>query len=311
MRRPCQRKAIAVHTWYTAVRRYRDHLQTRCSDPTVVEPFFISYKGFTSDASLSPETEAYTTHLAQSIVQSDCLGITFDKDTTFHILDLCTGSGCITLLLHALVSPHFSKLKLLGIDASHKAVALALQNLQSNVRSGRLSQDADRYVNFIEGNLFAEKALPEGRWDILISNPPYISPSSFDKDTSLSVRRYEPRTALVPLEKFVGPQQLRNAAIDDKAIGDAFYPRLLNSSRQVKAKLVVMEVADMEQAQRVANLTLSHIPQAQCEIWRDWPDQDPFQQKTIQVQGNQMKVIGRGNGRAVVVKTNFDEINKS
>ena len=286
-------------------------MQTRCSDPTVVERFFISYKGFTSDASLSPETEAYTTYLAQSIVQSDCLGITFDKDRTIHILDLCTGSGCITLLLHALLSPHFSKLKLLGIDASRKAVALAIQNLRSNVRSGRLSHDADRDVNFIEGNLFSEKALPEGRWDILISNPPYISPSSFDKDTSLSVRRYEPRTALVPLEKFVAPNPFGNAAIDDKAIGDAFYPRLLNSSQPVRAKIIVMEVADMEQAQRVANLALSHIPQAQCEIWRDWPDQVPFQQETLQVQGNPVKVIGRGNGRAVIVRTNFDEINRS
>lgn len=261
-----------------------------------------------SDASLSPETEAYTTYFAQSIVQSDCLGITFDKATTFRILDLCTGSGCITLLLHALLSPHFSKLELLGLDASYRAVALALQNLRSNIRSGRLNYDADRHVNFVEGNIFAEKAVPEGPWDILISNPPYISPRSFDKDTSLSVRRYEPKMALVPQENFVAPKQLGDAAIDDEVIGDAFYPRLLNMAQHVNAKLVVMEVADMEQAQRVANLAISHISHAQCEIWRDWPDQGSSQKEILQVQGNPVKVIGRGNGRAVVVKTNFDGI---
>ena len=236
---------------------------------------------------------------------SELLGIRFSKSAPLQILDLCTGSGCIALLLHELLSPHFSALKILGVDNSRKAVALALRNLQSNVKSGRLHYDAIRQVRFAKGNLFDE-AVPKGPWDILIVNPPYVSPRGFAKDTSLSVRRYEPRTALVPSDgPIVGKSP--STASSDKDVGDAFYSRLLEISHQVKAKLVVMEVADMHQAQRVACLALKHDPRAQCAVWRDWPDQASSRQEILRLRGKTVKVFGQGNGRAVIVKTNFQE----
>ena len=39
-------------------------------------------------------------------------------------------------------------------------------------------------------------AVPQ--WDLLTSNPPYISPSGFSLSTSRSVRNWEPKLALVP-----------------------------------------------------------------------------------------------------------------
>ena len=235
---------------------------------------------------------------------SGLLGIRFNRFAPLQILDLCTGSGCIALLLHELLSPHFSALKLLGIDNSHKAFALALQNLQSNVKSGRLHCDAIRQVRFAEGNLFNEK-VPKGRWDILIANPPYVSPRGFAKDTSLSVRRYEPRTALIPSKGSVVAGS-PNAGGSDEDVGDAFYPRLLEISQQAKAKLVVMEVADIHQAQRVACLAFKHNPNAQCAIWRDWPDQASSRQEIFRLLGKTVEVFGQGNGRAVIVKTNLE-----
>lgn len=258
---------------------------------------------------LSQETEAYTIHLGQSIVggstteASELLGIRFDKSAPLQILDLCTGSGCIALLLHKLLSPHFSALKLLGIDNSRKASALALQNLQSNVKSGRLHYDAIRQVRFAKGNLFDED-VPKGRWNILIVNPPYVSPRGFAKDTSLSVRRYEPRIALVPSKASVVAGS-PNMGGSDQDVGDAFYPRLLEISQQVKAKLIVMEVADMHQAQRVTCLALDHNPRAQCAVWRDWPDQASSRHEILRLRGKTVEVFGQGNGRAVIVKTNF------
>ena len=259
---------------------------------------------------LSQETEAYTIHLGQSIVSgstteaSELLGIEFDKSAPLQILDLCTGSGCIALLLHKLLSPHFSALKLLGIDNSHKASALALRNLQSNVKSGRLHHDATQQVRFAKGNLFDEDVVPKRRWDILIANPPYVSPRGFTKDTSLSVRRYEPRTALIPSKGSVVAGSPGTGG-SDQDVGDAFYPRLLEISQQIKAKLVVMEVADMHQAQRVACLALDHNPRGQCTVWRDWPDQASSRQEILRLRGKTVEVFGQGNGRAVIVKTNF------
>ena len=161
-------------------------------------------------------------------------------------------------------------------------------------------------MRFAKGNLFDEDAVPKGRWDILIVNPPYVSPRGFAKDTSLSVRRYEPRAALIPSKSCVaaGPPHTRGS---DQDVGDAFYPRLLEISRQSMAKLIVMEVADMDQAQRVACLALDQNPRARCAIWRDWPDQAPSRQEILRIRGKTVEVFGRGNGRAVIIKTNFQE----
>ena len=264
-----------------------------------------------SDIHLSQETEAYTIHLGQSIISglttkaSELLGIGFTKAEPLHILDLCTGSGCIALQLHGLLSPHFSALEILGIDNSHKASALALRNLQSNVKGGRLHYDAIRQVRFAKGNIFDED-VPKGRWDVLIVNPPYISPQGFARDTSLSVRRYEPRTALIPSKDSVSTAS-PNMGASDQDVGDAFYPRLLEISWRVKAKLIVMEVANMHQAQRVARLALNYDPHAQCVVWRDWPDQASSRQELLCLQGKTVEVFGQGNGRAVIVKTSFQE----
>ena len=172
------------------------------------------------------------------------------------------------------------------------------------MKSGRLHHDAIRQVRFARGNLFDEDAIPKGQWDILIANPPYVSPRGFAKDTSLSVRRYEPRTALIPPKDCVAVGS-PNTGASDQDVGDAFYPRLLEISEQVKAELVVMEVADIHQAQRVACLALNHNPRAQCAVWRDWPDQASSRQEVLRLRGKPVKVFGQGNGRVVIIKTNF------
>ncbi|KAK4987911.1 hypothetical protein LTR66_007466 [Elasticomyces elasticus] len=96
-----------------------------------------------------------------------------------------------------------------------------------------------------------------------MSNPPYISPLEFDNTTSRSVRNFEPKIALVP------PSDAALSGIDQ---GDVFYPRLLAIAEEVGAKLVLLEVADLTQARRVATMAYKQRVWDGIEIWRDDPD---------------------------------------
>ena len=95
-----------------------------------------------------------------------------------RILDVCTGSGCILLsLLH-----YSNNCQGTGIDISPQALEIARRNGEN------LGIDAE----FLLSNLF-EKA--EGRFDVIVSNPPYI-PSGEIANLMEEVRAHEPILAL-------------------------------------------------------------------------------------------------------------------
>lgn len=89
--------------------------------------------------------------------------------------------------------------------------------------------------------------------DLLISNPPYISPSDFRNGTTArSVRLFEPRIALVPP---INPSPSLNVnASASASAGDIFYKRLLELSLAVRARLTVLECGDKKQAERVVEM---------------------------------------------------------
>ncbi|OZB12077.1 MAG: protein-(glutamine-N5) methyltransferase, release factor-specific, partial [Marinobacter sp. 34-60-7] len=94
-------------------------------------------------------------------------------------LDLGTGTGAIALAL-ASERPGWS---IMASDRIPEAVALARQN----------SETLGFPVTVIESHWFDQ--IPYGRFDLLVSNPPYI-PSS-DRHLGEGDVRYEPRSALV------------------------------------------------------------------------------------------------------------------
>jgi len=97
-------------------------------------------------------------------------------------LDFGTGSGCIAIALAA----KYPKARILALDVSADALALAKQNAEAN-------QFADR-IQFLHGDGFA--ALPkEIRFDLIISNPPYI-PTTEIESLEPEVRDHDPRGAL-------------------------------------------------------------------------------------------------------------------
>ncbi len=135
----------------------------------------------------------------------------------------------------------------------------------------------------------------------MVSNPPYVSPTAFDRTTSRSVRNYEPKSALVPS---VADRKVGGAGSCADP-GDVFYPRILEIADQVAAQVVLVEVADMEQAVRVVKMVTEKGRGVWegCEIWSDWPAAGGGKggdEKMVEVRGETVRVRGEGNGRAVL-----------
>ncbi len=97
-----------------------------------------------------------------------------------RVLDVGTGSGAIAL---ALADEH-PGVRVTAIDASVDALAVARENVE---RTG-LPVELVRW-DFFDG-------LPEGPWDLVVSNPPYVRPDEIES-LEPEVRDWEPREALV------------------------------------------------------------------------------------------------------------------
>jgi release factor glutamine methyltransferase len=97
-----------------------------------------------------------------------------------RVLDVGTGSGAIAL---AIADEHPGA-RVSAIDASPGALEVA----GANVLSTGLA------VDLREWDFFA--GLPEGPWDLVVSNPPYVLPEELDT-LQEEVREWEPRKALV------------------------------------------------------------------------------------------------------------------
>jgi methylase of polypeptide subunit release factors len=186
-----------------------------------------------------------------------------------------------------------------GVDISRKALNLAIDNRQEQAQ--RYPQTLIKDVKFIRGNIF-DSSTASGRpalldylkgtdakpWDIIISNPPYISPNQFSDTTARSVRNFEPKLALVP--------EPETDNLSDDEHGDLFYPRLLHIAHELDTKVLLMEVGDLSQAKRVATLAKSAGWWDGIEIWCDEPDAADEYDNVL----GDMPVRGTGNGRSVI-----------
>jgi HemK-like putative methylase len=250
-----------------------------------------------------PETEAYVFHLAE-LVERGVLGVE-GRQKRLRVLDFCTGTGCIPLLLYYLLHSRYPELDVRGFDISDVAVSLARENLAYNVRKALLPVSAlEHGVSFENADIFSDgwERFLEGKYgvDVLVSNPPYISTKGFNHDTGRSVRNFEPKLALVPLAAASG-----TANEDECEPEDVFYARLFEIAETLRPKVMLFEVGDLDQALRVAQMTakLEHGGHMDIEIWRDWPDMTPEEDEhtTAQVNGTTIPIRGSGNGRSVLI----------
>ena len=116
-----------------------------------------------------------------------------------RILDMCTGSGCILLSLLY----YSNDCEGVGVDVSEDALKVARDNVGRLILDetfdllfktggmGKKHLDEER-IEFIESNLFNDV---RGKFDIIVSNPPYIR-SDVIPTLMEEVRDYEPILAL-------------------------------------------------------------------------------------------------------------------
>ena len=99
---------------------------------------------------------------------------------TLKILDMCTGSGCIGISVGKLLD----NVHITAVDISKEALKVAKENAIINNLNN---------IKFIESDLFDK--LNEEKYDIIVSNPPYIRTSDI-YELMEEVRNFEPMSAL-------------------------------------------------------------------------------------------------------------------
>ncbi|OGA72969.1 MAG: ribosomal protein L3 N(5)-glutamine methyltransferase [Betaproteobacteria bacterium RIFCSPLOWO2_12_FULL_65_14] len=97
-----------------------------------------------------------------------------------RVLDLCTGSGCLAIL----AARAFPRAAVDASDISAAALAVARRNVER--------YDLEEKVRLIRSDLFAR--LPEKRYDLILSNPPYVTSAAMRRLPA--EYRYEPGMAL-------------------------------------------------------------------------------------------------------------------
>ena len=133
-------------------------------------------RGFAVDGSVlipRPETEL----LIRAVLK--------EKKFSPTILDIGTGSGCIAITL----AVEIPSSEVYAIDISEEALTVAQQN----------AKNLKAKVNFSKFDILANEKL-EHRFDIIVSNPPYIAESE-KKEMNSNVLDFEPPLALFVTDK--------------------------------------------------------------------------------------------------------------
>lgn len=119
------------------------------------------------------------------------------------ILDMCTGSGCIIISLEQLSQKDYSgyRCTFTGVDISEQALLKAGENVKLHEAKVELKQ-SDLFANV------------EGKYDMIISNPPYIRTSVIE-GLEEEVKCHDPFIAL-----------------DGKEDGLYFYRRIVDEGRE-------------------------------------------------------------------------------
>lgn len=162
-----------------------------------------------------------------------------DNSNNKKILDIGTGSGAISLAL----SKNLKNSKILGVDISKDAIDLANENkIKLNISN----------VEFKESDIFSNI---DEKFDIIVSNPPYINKEDFEKlDNKLY---YEPQNALYGGED-----------------GLYFYKKIIKNAKKFLNKngKIYLEIG-YDQKDSISNL-LEEYGYKQIKSYKDFNDFD-------------------------------------
>jgi len=108
---------------------------------------------------------------------------TYNTEESINILDIGTGSGCIAISL----AKELKNTKVEAWDISDDAIRIAKGNASSN--------KVNVLFNKVDVLSIGEDLRQEGKYSVIVSNPPYICDSEA-KDMEKNVLEYEPHLAL-------------------------------------------------------------------------------------------------------------------
>ena len=163
----------------------------------------------------------------------------FNKDN-IRILDIGTGSGCIAITLNKLLN----SCDITGIDISSEALEVAKENNISN----------NTNVKFIESDIFSNVS---DKYDVIISNPPYIS---YDEDIMDVVYNNEPHMALYA---------------DDNGL--YFYDKILNECRKyLNDRFIIAFEIGYKQGNDILNIINKYFDNVNISLEKDYSGRDRF-----------------------------------
>ena len=156
------------------------------------------------------ETEDYIMELITKIKKLQSMKVIKEP---IKVLDLCTGSGCISLALAC----NIEEIEVTAVDKLVKCCINVKTNLNRNIDMIKSMRSS---VNVIRRDLFGDFNLNQ-KFDLIIANPPYIPRNKIQKVDS-SVLKFESHTSLFPATC------VRN--------GIHFHTRILNISKTLLKK---------------------------------------------------------------------------
>lgn len=200
--------------------------------------YFYGYKMKVSDKVLipRPETEELVSYVMQTY--DDVFGSQVVK-----VVDVGTGSGAIAIAL-AKEEPKF---EVVATDISSEALYVAKENAALN----------GVHIEFLEGNML-DPLIERGlKFDILVSNPPYIPDNEYVEDI---VKNNEPNIALF-------------GGLD----GMHFYDVILsNASKVLKSKNIILFEHSYSKKKEMEHLARKYFPKANVEVIKDLNRKDRF-----------------------------------
>ena len=161
------------------IEKYRDYIRRRGNFEPIqyitgkVDFYGIELKVNSSVLIPRPETELLVENILKLLSR--------DKEST--ILDIGCGSGNITIAL----AVNLSSSKFICTDNSDEALKVAKENAEKYFELER--------IKFINHNILKEDLNNFPQFDIIVSNPPYVSRKDF-KSVQKEIRDYEPRSAV-------------------------------------------------------------------------------------------------------------------
>lgn len=160
-------------------------------------------------------------------------------DRKVDILDIGTGSGAISIALKKNLKSNIT-----AVDISSEALDVAKENANIN----------GTIIDFIESDVFSNV---KGEFDVIISNPPYISE---DEKIMDSVKKYEPHLALYAKDN-----------------GLYFYEKIIDESKKyLNKKFIIAFEIGWWQAESICNIAKKYYHDSKIIVEKDMSQKDRY-----------------------------------